>query len=59
MKSGIALIMYALDGLRTWHADSLPRPVTVLLVSDEEVGSGFFPSDHREPGPEIGGGAGP
>jgi len=40
MKSGIALIMYALDGLRTWHADSLPRPVTVLLVSDEEIGSG-------------------
>jgi glutamate carboxypeptidase len=40
MKSGIAMIMYALDGLRTWHADSLPRPVTVLLVSDEEVGSG-------------------
>jgi glutamate carboxypeptidase len=40
MKSGVALIMYALDGLRTWHADSLPRPVTVLLVSDEEIGSG-------------------
>ncbi len=39
MKSGIALILYALDGLRTWHNDSLPRPVTVLLVSDEEVGS--------------------
>jgi glutamate carboxypeptidase len=39
MKSGIALMLYALDGLRTWHNDSLPRPVTVLLVSDEEVGS--------------------
>jgi glutamate carboxypeptidase len=39
MKSGIALILYALDGLRTWHNDSLPRPVTVLLVSDEEIGS--------------------
>ena len=40
MKSGIALILHALEGLRTWHSDSLPRPVTVLLVSDEEVGSG-------------------
>ena len=40
MKSGIALVLHALEGLRTWHSDSLPRPVTVLLVSDEEVGSG-------------------
>jgi glutamate carboxypeptidase len=40
MKSGIALILHAIGGLRTWHGDSLPRPVTVLLVSDEEVGSG-------------------
>jgi glutamate carboxypeptidase len=39
MKSGIAMILHAIDGLRTWHSDSLPRPVTVLLVSDEEVGS--------------------
>ena len=39
MKSGIALMLHAIDGLRTWHNDSLPRPVTVLLVSDEEVGS--------------------
>ncbi len=39
MKSGIALILHALEGLRAWHNDSVPRPVTVLLVSDEEVGS--------------------
>jgi glutamate carboxypeptidase len=39
MKSGIALMLHAIDGLRTWHNDSLPRPVTVLLVSDEEIGS--------------------
>jgi glutamate carboxypeptidase len=39
MKSGVALMLHALDGLRTWHNDGLPRPVTVLLVSDEEVGS--------------------
>ena len=38
MKSGIALMLYALEGLQAWHGQ-LPRPVTVLLVSDEEVGS--------------------
>jgi glutamate carboxypeptidase len=38
MKSGIALVLYAIEGLRDWH-NGLPRPVTVLLVSDEEVGS--------------------
>jgi glutamate carboxypeptidase len=39
MKSGIALILHALEGLRIWHNDNMPRPVTVLLVTDEEVGS--------------------
>jgi glutamate carboxypeptidase len=39
MKSGIALILHALEGLRTWHNDNMPRPITVLLVTDEEVGS--------------------
>jgi glutamate carboxypeptidase len=43
MKSGIALMLHALAGLQEWHGkeqnDGLPRPVTVLLVSDEEVGS--------------------
>jgi glutamate carboxypeptidase len=39
MKSGIALILHALEGLRLWHGDTMPRPVTVLLVTDEEVGS--------------------
>jgi glutamate carboxypeptidase len=39
MKSGIALILHALAGLRTWHNDSVPRPITVLLVTDEEMGS--------------------
>jgi glutamate carboxypeptidase len=38
MKSGIALMLYAVEALKTWHA-GLPRPVTVFLVSDEEVGS--------------------
>ena len=38
MKSGIALMAHALAALQDWHKE-LPRPVTVLLVSDEEVGS--------------------
>jgi glutamate carboxypeptidase len=38
MKSGIALMMAAISG---WHAlqGGLPRPVTVLLNTDEEIGS--------------------
>jgi glutamate carboxypeptidase len=39
MKSGIAIMLHAIEALRNWHGDQLPRPVTVLLVSDEEVGS--------------------
>jgi len=39
MKSGIAFMLHAIEALRLWHEDTLPRPVTVLLVSDEEVGS--------------------
>ena len=38
MKAGIALIFFALEALASWHG-KLPRPVTVFLVSDEEVGS--------------------
>jgi len=38
MKSGIALMFHAIEALRAWHG-ALPRPVTVFLVSDEEVGS--------------------
>jgi glutamate carboxypeptidase len=40
MKSGIAFMLHAIEALRAWHGDVLPRPVTILLVSDEEVGSG-------------------
>jgi len=39
MKSGIALMLYAIQAMQAWHG-TLPRPVTVFLVSDEEVGSG-------------------
>lgn len=38
MKSGIALMLHAIAALLEWHGE-LPRPVTVFLVSDEEVGS--------------------
>ncbi len=36
MKSGIALALHVMGALREW---GLARPVTLLLVSDEEVGS--------------------
>ncbi len=39
MKSGVALAMQAIEALRAWNEDVLPRPVTALLVSDEEIGS--------------------
>lgn len=38
MKAGVAFMLYALDSLRDQDG-TLPRAVTVLLVSDEEVGS--------------------
>lgn len=38
MKSGMALILHAIEALQAWHGQ-VPRPVTVFLVSDEEVGS--------------------
>jgi glutamate carboxypeptidase len=38
MKSGVALILHAIAALQDWYG-GLPRAVTVLLVSDEEVGS--------------------
>jgi glutamate carboxypeptidase len=37
MKSGIALMLHSIAALQAW--DELSRPITVLLVSDEEVGS--------------------
>ena len=40
MKSGIALMLHAIEALQAWHGTlTLPRPVKVFLVSDEEVGS--------------------
>ncbi len=38
MKSGIALMLHAIKALQAWHGEVL-RPITVFLVSDEEVGS--------------------
>jgi glutamate carboxypeptidase len=42
MKSGIVLMLAAIEALQILHKE-LPRPVTVLLVSDEEVGSSSRP----------------
>jgi len=39
MKSGIGLMLQAVEGLRSWHGDNMPRTVKILLVSDEEIGS--------------------
>jgi glutamate carboxypeptidase len=39
MKAGIALTLHAIAALKRWGGGKLPRPLTVLLVSDEEVGS--------------------
>jgi glutamate carboxypeptidase len=38
MKSGIALMLHAVEALQAVHG-GLPRPVRVWLVTDEEVGS--------------------
>jgi glutamate carboxypeptidase len=38
MKSGIALMLAAIEALRARDGE-MPRPLSVLLVSDEEVGS--------------------
>ena len=42
MKSGIALMLHAIEALQAWLG-RLPRPVSVLLVSDEEIGSDSSP----------------
>ena len=39
MKAGIALGFHVIEALLDWHKGRLPRPLTVLLVSDEEIGS--------------------
>jgi glutamate carboxypeptidase len=40
MKSGVALALHVLEAMLQWGRGGLPRAVTLLLVSDEEVGSG-------------------
>ena len=39
MKAGIALALQVIEGLLHWNGGKLPRPLTCLFVSDEEVGS--------------------
>jgi glutamate carboxypeptidase len=38
MKAGIAFMLHAIEAVQS-RLGALPRPVTVLLVSDEEIGS--------------------
>ncbi|HUR36262.1 MAG TPA: M20 family metallopeptidase [Terriglobales bacterium] len=39
MKVGIVMMLNAVTALREAHGGTLPRPVTIWLVTDEEVGS--------------------
>lgn len=39
MKGGIGLMLHVIAAIREWSENMLARPITVLLVSDEEVGS--------------------
>jgi glutamate carboxypeptidase len=39
MKVGIVMMMHAIRALRDAHGGTLPRPITIWLVTDEEVGS--------------------
>lgn len=39
MKGGIALALHVMEALQEWSDGKLRNPVTILLVSDEEVGS--------------------
>jgi glutamate carboxypeptidase len=39
MKSGIALAVHVVEAMVAWGGGKLRRPLTLLLVSDEEVGS--------------------
>jgi glutamate carboxypeptidase len=39
MKAGVALALHVVEALLKWNMGKLSRPITVLLVSDEEVGS--------------------
>jgi glutamate carboxypeptidase len=43
MKSGIALALHAIEAMLKWNTGKLPRLMTILLVSDEEVGSTTSP----------------
>jgi glutamate carboxypeptidase len=39
MKSGIAIILHVIEAILKWNDSKLPLPISILLVSDEEVGS--------------------
>jgi len=39
MKAGIALAFHVVEALLHWNRGQFPRPLSLLLVSDEEIGS--------------------
>jgi glutamate carboxypeptidase len=39
MKSGLALMLHVIEAMLKWNKGKMTRSITVLLVSDEEVGS--------------------
>jgi len=39
MKAGVALVFHVIEALLDWNRGQFPRPLHLLLVSDEEVGS--------------------
>lgn len=39
MKGGVALMLHVIEAMLGWRGGKLPKPLTVFLVSDEEVGS--------------------
>jgi glutamate carboxypeptidase len=39
MKAGIAIAFHAIEAMLAWNDGKLPRSLSLLLVSDEEVGS--------------------
>ncbi len=52
MKSGIALMLYAIEALKTWHS-GLPRPVTVLSGLRRRSRQQFLPQNYRSAGPRV------
>ncbi len=57
MKSGIALMLHAIEALQTWYG-AMPRPVTAFLVFRRRDWEPFFAKDYGGFGEKIGGSIG-